>query len=68
MVGDFVDRDLRDCSGFRLHHERCPTIFTAYNSAFLVSGYYPGWWTGAEEIEMASPLSGIGSFRGMSQG
>src|ERR1039457_2545353 len=29
------------------------TIFTAYNNAFLVSGYYPGWWTGAEEIEMA---------------
>src|SRR6266403_4324845 len=30
------------------------TIFTAYNSAFQqASGYYPGWWTGAEEIEMA---------------
>jgi predicted alpha-1,6-mannanase (GH76 family) len=29
------------------------TAFTAYNNAFLVSGYYPGWWTGAEEIEMA---------------
>jgi predicted alpha-1,6-mannanase (GH76 family) len=29
------------------------TIFTAYNSAFLVNGFYPGWWTGAEEIEMA---------------
>jgi hypothetical protein len=29
------------------------TVFTAYNGAFLVGGYYPGWWTGAEEIEMA---------------
>jgi len=29
------------------------TIFTAYNNAFAVGGYYPGWWTGAEEIEMA---------------
>ena len=29
------------------------TIFTAYNSVFQVNGYYPGWWTGAEEIEMA---------------
>ncbi|EEF57646.1 glycoside hydrolase family 76 protein [Pedosphaera parvula] len=29
------------------------TIFTAYNNAFLVGGYYAGWWTGAEEIEMA---------------
>ena len=29
------------------------TIFTAYNTAFLVGGYYNGWWTGAEEIEMA---------------
>src|SRR5690242_8598728 len=29
------------------------TAFTAYNTAFLVGGYYPGWWTGAEEIEMA---------------
>ena len=29
------------------------TNFAAYNSAFLVSGYYAGWWTGAEEIEMA---------------
>ena len=29
------------------------TIFDAYNSAFQVGGYYPGWWTGAEEIEMA---------------
>src|SRR5258708_39931175 len=29
------------------------TIFDAYNSAFLVGGYYPGWRTGAEEIEMA---------------
>ncbi len=29
------------------------TIFNAYNNAFLVGGYYPGWWTGAEEIEMA---------------
>jgi len=29
------------------------TVFTAYNTAFQVSGYYPGWWTGAEEIEMA---------------
>jgi predicted alpha-1,6-mannanase (GH76 family) len=29
------------------------TVFTAYNNAFLVSGYYPGWWTGAEEIEIA---------------
>src|SRR6185295_1960805 len=29
------------------------TIFNAYNTAFLVGGYYPGWWTGAEEIEMA---------------
>ncbi|MCX6904161.1 MAG: hypothetical protein NTW03_11940, partial [Verrucomicrobia bacterium] len=29
------------------------TIFTAYNNAFCVSGYYPGWWTGAEEVEMA---------------
>jgi len=29
------------------------TIFDAYNAAFLVGGYYPGWWTGAEEIEMA---------------
>lgn len=29
------------------------TVFSAYNTAFLVSGYYPGWWTGAEEIEMA---------------
>ena len=29
------------------------TIFNAYNNAFLVGGYYQGWWTGAEEIEMA---------------
>lgn len=29
------------------------TVFNAYNSAFQVAGYYPGWWTGAEEIEMA---------------
>jgi predicted alpha-1,6-mannanase (GH76 family) len=29
------------------------TAFTAYNNAFLQSGYYNGWWTGAEEIEMA---------------
>jgi predicted alpha-1,6-mannanase (GH76 family) len=29
------------------------TIVNAYNNAFLVNGYYPGWWTGAEEIEMA---------------
>ena len=29
------------------------TSFPAYNNAFLVVGYYPGWWTGAEEIEMA---------------
>src|SRR5437660_7193974 len=29
------------------------TIFDAYNAAFLAGGYYPGWWTGAEEIEMA---------------
>src|ERR1039458_5901832 len=29
------------------------TIFNSYNNAFLVSGYYPGWWTGIEEIEMA---------------
>jgi predicted alpha-1,6-mannanase (GH76 family) len=30
------------------------TVFTAFNSAFQqASGYYPGWWTGAEEIEMA---------------
>jgi len=29
------------------------TIFTAFNSAFSVGGYYPGWWTGAEEVEMA---------------
>jgi hypothetical protein len=29
------------------------TIFTAYNNAFLTNGGYPGWWTGAEEIEMA---------------
>jgi predicted alpha-1,6-mannanase (GH76 family) len=30
------------------------TIFDAYNAAFRDSnGYYPGWWTGAEEIEMA---------------
>ena len=30
------------------------TIFDAYNAAFRDgTGYYPGWWTGAEEIEMA---------------
>ena len=29
------------------------TIFTAFNTAFCVNGYYPGWWTGAEEVEMA---------------
>ena len=30
------------------------TIFDAYNTAFRDgTGYYPGWWTGAEEIEMA---------------
>ncbi len=30
------------------------TIYDAYNTAFRDgSGYYPGWWTGAEEIEMA---------------
>lgn len=29
------------------------TIFSAYNTAYLVGGYYAGWWTGAEEIEMA---------------
>ncbi len=30
------------------------TIFDAYNTAFRDgAGYYPGWWTGAEEIEMA---------------
>jgi len=29
------------------------TAFSAYNNAFLVGGYYAGWWTGAEEIEMA---------------
>lgn len=29
------------------------TIFTAYNSAYLIGGYYNGWWTGAEEIEMS---------------
>jgi predicted alpha-1,2-mannosidase len=28
-------------------------IFVAYNNAFLINGAYPGWWTGAEEIEMA---------------
>ena len=28
-------------------------IFNAYNNAYSVGGYYPGWWTGAEEIEMA---------------
>lgn len=28
-------------------------IFAAFNNAFAVGGYYPGWWTGAEEIEMA---------------
>lgn len=28
------------------------TAFTAYNSAFAPAGGYPGWWTGAEEIEM----------------
>lgn len=29
------------------------TNFNAYNNAFLVGGYYAGWWTGAEEIEMS---------------
>src|ERR1700722_3183217 len=29
------------------------TAFTAYNNAFLSGGAYPGWWTGAETIEMA---------------
>ena len=29
------------------------TAFTAFNQAFCVNGYYPGWWTGAEEVEMA---------------
>ena len=29
------------------------TNFNAYNNAFLAGGYYAGWWTGAEEIEMA---------------
>ena len=30
------------------------TVFDAYNTAFRDgTGYYPGWWTGAEEIEMA---------------
>src|SRR4051794_9632908 len=34
------------------------TGFTAYNNAFLVGGYYNGWWTGAEEIEMAEDAYG----------
>ena|ERR1017187_7629147 len=30
------------------------TIYDSYNAAFRDgTGYYPGWWTGAEEIEMA---------------
>src|SRR6478736_4738223 len=30
------------------------TIYNAYNVAFRDgTGYYPGWWTGAEEVEMA---------------
>src|SRR3954468_5755414 len=40
-------------SGMAFTTNDAVTIFTAYNSAFLVNGYYPGWWTGAEEIEMA---------------
>jgi len=30
------------------------TIYNAFNTAFRDgTGYYPGWWTGAEEVEMA---------------
>lgn len=29
------------------------TSFTAFNAAFMSNGAYPGWWTGAELVEMA---------------
>jgi predicted alpha-1,6-mannanase (GH76 family) len=40
-------------SSFAFTTNDANTVFDAYNKAFQVGGYYPGWWTGAEEIEMA---------------
>ncbi len=40
-------------SAFAFTSSNAVTIFDSYNNAFLVGGYYSGWWTGAEEIEMA---------------
>src|SRR5262245_51834423 len=49
----FLAATLTTTSSFAFTTNDAITIFNAYNSAFQVAGYYPGWWTGAEEIEMA---------------